>query len=106
MGDFVEQLGGSYLIAEDSGTSPEDMQEIAQRTSFVTGIDQSIRREDLATALGVFLGIKAGVARAFNGNDSLMGKTIALQGMGHVGYHLARYLVEAGARVLERYQHH
>ena len=46
MGDFVEQLGGSYLIAEDSGTSPEDMQEIAQRTSFVTGIDQSIRRED------------------------------------------------------------
>ena len=29
-----------------------------------------------------------------------MGKTIALQGMGHVGYHLARYLVEAGARVL------
>ena len=87
MGDFVEQLGGSYLIAEDSGTSPEDMQEIAQRTSFVTGIDQSIRREDPspATALGVFLGIKAGVARAFNGNDSLMGKTIALQGMGHVG---------------------
>ena len=102
MGDFVEQLGGSYLIAEDSGTSPADMQEIAQRTSFVTGIDQSIRREDPspATALGVFLGIKAGVARAFNGNDSLMGKTVALQGMGHVGYHLARYLVEAGARVL------
>ena len=29
-----------------------------------------------------------------------MGKTIALQGMGHVGYHLAQYLVEAGARVL------
>ncbi len=102
MGDFVEQLRGSYIIAEDSGTSPDDMQVIAERTSFVTGIDESIVREDPspATAYGVFLGIKAGVAQAFDGNDALLGKTVALQGLGHVGYHLARHLVEAGARVL------
>lgn len=102
MGDFVENLHGDYIIAEDSGTSPEDMQVIAQRTSFVTGIDDTIDREDPspATAYGVFLGIKAGVATAFKGNDSLMGKTVAIQGLGHVGYHLARHLAEAGARVL------
>jgi len=102
MGEFVENLRGDYIIAEDSGTSPEDMKVIAQRTSFVTGIDDTIDREDPspATAYGVFLGIKAGVAKAFKGNDSLLGKTVAIQGLGHVGYHLARHLVEAGARVL------
>ena len=101
MGRAVEGLSGSYIIAEDSGTSPEDMRIIAEATSHVTGGDGIETREDPspATAWGVFQGIQAGARMTF-GNDALEGKRVAIQGLGHVGYHLARHLIEAGATVL------
>ena len=99
MGEFVETLAGRYVIAEDSGTSPDDMRIIAETTRHVAGTN-AMRREDPspATARGVFMGIKAGAAQAF-GSASLVGRSVAIQGLGHVGYYLAKYLTEAGAKV-------
>ncbi|WP_435216569.1 Glu/Leu/Phe/Val family dehydrogenase [Luminiphilus sp. nBUS_07] len=99
MGGFVNSLAGHYCIAEDSGTSPADMRVIAETTPHVTGIEKTCREDPSpATALGVFLGLKAGVKQAF-GHDTLTGRTVAIQGLGHVGYHLAGYLSAAGAKV-------
>ena len=99
MGEFVNSLAGHYCIAEDSGTSPADMRVIAETTPHVTGIEKTCREDPSpATALGVFLGLKAGVEQAF-GHDTLTGRTVAIQGLGHVGYHLAGYLSAAGAKV-------
>ena len=99
MGEFVNSLAGHYCIAEDSGTSPADMRVIAETTPHVTGIEKTCREDPSpATALGVFLGLKAGVKQAF-GHDTLTGRTVAIQGLGHVGYHLAGYLSAAGAKV-------
>ncbi|HEU4769723.1 MAG TPA: Glu/Leu/Phe/Val dehydrogenase family protein, partial [Pyrinomonadaceae bacterium] len=51
------------------------------------------------TARGVFRAIQAAAQYRW-GSDSLAGRTVALQGCGNVGYHLASYLHDAGARLI------
>ncbi len=100
MGRAVDRLGGAYVIAEDSGTSPQDIRYAAEATQYVSGLEDNAHGGDPspATAYGVFLGLKAGVAHALGG-DSLNGVRVAVQGLGHVGYHLVRHLTDAGATV-------
>jgi leucine dehydrogenase len=102
-GRVVEQLGGRYITAEDVGTSVEDMECVARVTDHVGGIPQAqgYRGGDPSpkTAFGVYQGMRAAVEVAL-GRDSLAGLTVAVQGVGHVGYHLCRYLSEAGARLV------
>jgi leucine dehydrogenase len=102
-GRAVEQLGGRYITAEDVGTSVEDMQCVARVTRHVGGIPRAdgYRGGDPSpmTAFGVYQGMRAAVEVAL-GRDSLDGLTVAVQGVGHVGYHLCRHLDEAGARLV------
>ncbi|HEX7060575.1 MAG TPA: Glu/Leu/Phe/Val dehydrogenase dimerization domain-containing protein [Woeseiaceae bacterium] len=102
-GEFVDSLGGRYITAEDVGMSVAIMEIVARRTRYVTGLavkeghaggDPSPK-----TAWGVFKGIEA-AARHKLGRDDLAGLTVAVQGVGNVGYHLCRYLSEAGAQLL------
>ncbi|WP_028240239.1 Glu/Leu/Phe/Val dehydrogenase dimerization domain-containing protein [Stutzerimonas azotifigens] len=106
MGDFVDSLGGRYVTAADSGTGVPEMQLMAQRTHHVCG---AIARDALeggtrsgdpspSTAYGVFLGLREAVHHRL-GRDDLAGVRVAIQGVGHVGYDLARHLVNAGAEV-------
>ena len=100
-GKFVESLNGKYITAEDVGTSKEDMEWIAQETKHVTGVPEYMGGSgdpSPFTAYGTFLGIKASCKEVF-GNDSLQGKKVAVQGVGHVGYYLVKHLCEAGANV-------
>lgn len=101
MADFVESQNGRYVAAEDSGTCVEDMHTMAERTSFVSGLEDNEHGGDPSpsTALGVYLAIRAAVKHRL-GVDSLQGVTVAVQGLGHVGYYLARHLKADGARVL------
>ncbi|MBN8443054.1 MAG: Glu/Leu/Phe/Val dehydrogenase [Thauera sp.] len=101
----LEQLNGRYIAAEDSGTSVADMKYMAQFTRHVAGIvdkptDEGTRSGDPspATAYGVFVGIKAAVKERL-GRDSLQGLRVAVQGVGNVGFDLARQLKEAGAEL-------
>lgn len=101
-GRYIETLGGRYITAEDVGTSPEDMANIQVETSFVVGVDKTYGGSgdpSPFTALGVFQGMRACAEERF-GTDSLAGRTVAVQGLGHVGYHLCRLLSEAGARLV------
>ena len=101
----LEQLNGRYIAAEDSGTSVADMKSMAQLTRHVAGLhdkpsDQGTRSGDPspATAYGTFIGIQAAVKERL-GRDSLDGLRVAVQGVGNVGYDLARQLKEAGAQL-------
>lgn len=101
----LEQLNGRYIAAEDSGTSVADMKYMAQFTRHVAGLvdkptDAGMRSGDPspATAYGVFVGIKAAVKERL-GRDSLQGLRVAVQGVGNVGFDLARQLKEAGAEL-------
>ncbi|MGH8461126.1 MAG: Glu/Leu/Phe/Val dehydrogenase dimerization domain-containing protein [Stenotrophobium sp.] len=105
MGRFVDTLNGAYIVAEDSGTSVADMREMARYTRHVGGLADATalaagRSGDPspATALGVFIGLKATVKAAL-GRDDLRGLKVAIQGVGNVGYRLAAHLHEAGARL-------
>jgi leucine dehydrogenase len=100
-GRFVEDLGGHYITAEDSGTGLEDMEIIRTVTRHVTGVDVAHGGSgdpSPFTALGVRRGIEACVKIRL-GRGSLDGIHVAVQGVGHVGYHLCRELFSAGARL-------
>lgn len=95
----VEMLGGSYITAEDVGTSPADMDVMAGVTRHVAGLSAGPGDPSPHTARGVFRAIQAGVRHRF-GAEELRGTWIAVQGCGNVGRHLVRQLREAGAEVV------
>jgi len=100
-GRFVDGLSGRYITAEDVGTSVSDMEWVRRETKYVTGISRALGGggdPSPVTALGTYVGIKACSKRIF-GSDSVEGKKIAVQGMGHVGQHLLKYLSDDGARL-------
>jgi leucine dehydrogenase len=98
-GRFVNTLCGRYITAEDVGTSPADMAYVARETKFVAGLAGKSGDPSPVTAHGVFRAILAS-ARTSWGSDDISGKTVALQGCGHVGYNLARELRDAGAKLV------
>jgi len=99
MGRFVDELGGRYLVAEDVGTTVADMDIIAGVTEHVTGTSASGGNPSPYTAYGVFQGIRAAVEYKLRRNAGLEGIDVAIQGLGSVGYELARRLHGAGARL-------
>jgi len=100
-GRFIEDLGGHYITAEDSGTGLEDMEVLRTVTKHVTGVDIAAGGSgdpSPFTALGVRRGIEACVKYKL-GRDGLSGVHVAVQGVGHVGYHLCKELFSAGAKI-------
>ena len=99
MGRFVDGLGGRYITAEDVGVSVEDVDVMARATKHVAGtVSAGAGDPSPSTAYGVLMGIRAAVAHKL-GRNSLDGVRVAVQGVGHIGYHLCRYLAEAGAKL-------
>ena len=105
MGRFVETLGGRYVVAEDSGTSVPDIRLMAEHTRHVGGLtDEKAAAQGRtgdpspATAYGTFVGIQACVKWRLR-RTGLDGLKVAIQGVGNVGYRLAKHLHEAGARL-------
>jgi leucine dehydrogenase len=97
-GRFVNSQGGRYITAEDVGTSTADMDFVHMETDWVTGLAARSGDPSPVTAHGVFRAIQASAKWRW-GSDALTGKHVALQGAGHVGYHLAKALHGAGARL-------
>lgn len=97
-GRAVESLQGRYITAEDVGTSPDDMEFVAMETAHVAGLVGRSGDPSPVTAFGVFRGIKACAAIEY-GDDSLAGRHVAVQGLGHVGYYLCEDLVQEGAKL-------
>ncbi len=101
-GRFINSLNGKYVTAEDVNMSPEDMEYISMETKYVTGLSERLGGSgdpSPFTAYGVFMGMKACAKEAY-GKESLAGKTVAVQGVGHVGYYLVKHLAEEGAKVI------
>lgn len=100
-GKFVDSLAGKYITAEDVGMGSKDMEYIHMETDHVSGLPESMGGggdPSPVTAYGVYLGMKAAAKERW-GSDSLSGKKVAVQGIGHVGEHLVRYLTKEGVKV-------
>lgn len=102
-GEFVDQLQGDYVTAEDVGMSVSIMQTIGRRTKYVSGLPPKEGRAggdpSPKTSWGIFKGIDAAV-RFKLGRENVEDLTVAVQGVGHVGYYLSKYLSEAGAKLV------
>jgi leucine dehydrogenase len=101
-GRFIDTLGGRYITAEDVGTTGDDMDMIRRETRHVTGVSPGMGGSgdpSPVTAFGVFQGMVACVEEVWK-TSSLEGKRVAVQGVGKVGHHLVKLLVEAGAEVI------
>jgi leucine dehydrogenase len=100
-GQFVNSLSGRYITAEDVGINTADMEVVKRHTDHVTGIPVSMGGSgdpSPVTAYGTFVGMKA-CAQYKWGSDDLAGKRVVVQGIGHVGETLVKYLTGAGAEV-------
>lgn len=98
-GRMVNSLAGKYITAEDVGTSPADMEYVLKETTYVGGLQGRSGDPSPHTARGVFRAMQAAAKHKW-GSDDLAGKTVAIQGCGHVGYFLAGELARAGAKLV------
>lgn len=100
-GRAVESLQGKYWTAEDVGLSPGDLAAAAEETKYAAGLENGEAASgdpSPITALGVYRGILETAKRVF-GTDDLNGKSVAVQGVGHVGSDVCRHLAKAGANL-------
>jgi leucine dehydrogenase len=98
-GRLIESLGGNYIAGEDVGTSPADIEIAALETRHVAGRRNLSGDPSPVTARGVFRAIQASAKYRW-GSEDLAGRTVALQGCGHVGYYLAERLHRAGVKLI------
>ncbi|WP_416050948.1 Leu/Phe/Val dehydrogenase [Cupriavidus basilensis] len=101
-GRMVESLGGRYITAEDVGTTVEDMVAARTQTRYISGMPREGTfggNPSPKTAYGVFVGIEAAVRYVLD-HHSLQGVSVAVQGLGSVGWDLCRQLHAAGARLI------
>ncbi len=98
-GKTIASLNGRYIAAEDVGTNEQDMKNARTSTAFVTGVPGEAGDPSPVTAFGVFRGMQACCLHAF-GSQSLKKKTVAVQGIGNVGFSLLPFLHKAGAKIL------
>ncbi|HET7875490.1 MAG TPA: Glu/Leu/Phe/Val dehydrogenase dimerization domain-containing protein [Methylomirabilota bacterium] len=95
-GRFIQTLGGRYIPGIDVGTDMADLEMIATQVDVVSCVNGD---PSPMTALGVVHGIRT-CLEAVHGSDELGGRTVAVQGVGHVGTALAEQLAGAGARLI------
>jgi leucine dehydrogenase len=100
-GKFVDSLGGKYITAEDVAMTSRDMETIHMETEYVSGLPENMGGSgdpSPVTAYGVYVSMKASAKEVW-GSDSLAGKKVLVQGIGHVGEVLVDYLSKDGAKV-------
>ncbi len=98
-GQFVHGLSGSYVSAEDVNITTADISIVNKETPYVAGLEGKSGNPAPFTALGTYQGLKAAAKHKF-GNDSLQGLTVAVQGLGSVGFYLCEYLHKEGAKLI------
>jgi valine dehydrogenase (NAD+) len=101
-GRFVESLGGRYITACDIGTYVADMDVVARESRHVSG--QSVENggagdSSVLTAFGVFQGMRAAAEHVWGG-PTLAGRRVGVSGIGKVGRHLVKHLLDDGAEVV------
>jgi leucine dehydrogenase len=99
---YIEALKGRYKTGTDVGTTYDDFIIALKETKHVGALPEEYGgggNSGLITAYGVWMAIRA-VAKELFADDSLTGRTVAVQGLGKVGHPLVGHLLESGAKVI------
>jgi len=99
----INRLNGQYITAEDVNISVDDIEIMAEVTPYLCGRSDATPKgsgdPSIMTAFGVFRGIQACLTHLY-GNSSVAGKTVAIQGVGKVGFRLMRLLHQNKAEII------
>ncbi|MEU6811772.1 Glu/Leu/Phe/Val dehydrogenase dimerization domain-containing protein [Streptomyces sp. NPDC046831] len=101
-GRMVASLGGRYVTACDVGTYVADMDVVARECRWTTGRSPEnggAGDSSVLTAFGVYQGMRASAQHLW-GDPSLRGRKVGVAGVGKVGHHLVRHLLDEGAEVV------
>jgi leucine dehydrogenase len=93
----LERLGGRFHTGCDMGMDGRDIAVLSRMTKYVshTAPDSKIDTADLA-ALGVYHSVRAAARQL---GKQLFGLRVAIQGLGQLGYRLAKLLAADGAKL-------
>jgi leucine dehydrogenase len=96
-GRFLNRIGGTFATGEDVGMSVSDVETVREVSPFVGGTSKEGAGDpSIHTATGIVHGMRAVLKRVFS-RDAFAGVSIAIQGLGAVGWNLAQKLHEQGA---------
>ncbi|MQY35671.1 Valine dehydrogenase [Streptomyces sp. RB17] len=101
-GRMVASLGGRYVTACDVGTYVADMDVVARECRWTTGRSPEnggAGDSSVLTAFGVYQGMRASAQHLW-GDPSLRGRKVGIAGVGKVGHHLVKHLMDEGAEVV------
>jgi leucine dehydrogenase len=101
-GRFVESLNGRFKVAEDMNTDQQDLIYMMYETKHVIGVPEEMGGSGEGapyTAYGVYKGMLTCVQKALRA-DGLFELTVVVQGIGKVGQHLLKYLLNDRAKVI------
>ncbi|MGW7816564.1 Leu/Phe/Val dehydrogenase [Streptomyces puniciscabiei] len=101
-GRMVASLGGRYVTACDVGTYVADMDVVARECRWTTGRSPEnggAGDSSVLTAFGVYQGMRASAQHLW-GDPLLRGRKVGIAGVGKVGHHLVRHLLDEGAEVV------
>src|SRR3989338_5283682 len=101
-GAFIDRMKGQYITGEDVGIDVNDIEFMFMETDYVTGLSRAHGGSgdpSPMTAYGVLQGMLACIEKKM-GQKSVEGLTIAVQGLGHVGFRLVELLTQEGAKVI------
>ncbi len=98
-GQYVHSLSGRYISAEDVNITTADISMVNQETPYVAGLEGKSGNPGPFTAIGTYRGIKAAAKHKF-GTDDLSGRTVAVQGLGSVGFYLCEHLHKEGVKLI------
>lgn len=101
-GAFIERMKGQFITGEDVGIDVNDIEFMFMETDYVTGLSRAHGGSgdpSPMTAYGVLQGMLACIEKKM-GQKSVKGLTIAVQGLGHVGFRLVELLTKEGAKVI------
>lgn len=98
-GRNVETFKGRFTTGEDLGIGIEDAKIMHKETEHVVGVSKEFGDPSPFTAHGVVCGMRACVRDVY-GSSALSGLKVAIQGVGHVGYHLAKELHNEGSELI------
>ena len=99
MGRLVEALSGRYIIADDVGTSLDDLAVMRRETTYTAAATAAAQEPLAVTAHGVLMAIEAAVAARL-GRTDFTGLSVAVQGLGSVGMPLCQALQARGAALI------
>ena len=92
-------LDGHFFTGEDVGISEQDIEILARNSTSIVGRPSIGGLPSYWAALSVFESMRAALKIACD-SDSFEGRSVAIKGVGNVGYDLCELLSTAGATIL------